>query len=156
MDQKTYNTLQKETNKYDALPLAQDMKQITSGYVGTSKPMTTLVSPESSKQIGGDHYTKCFIQPWDYVIANNLDYFQGSIIKYVTRWRDKNGVEDLQKAMHFLTKYIEHETQNAKMAGLASWCAGSNCGVLQGKAETKVCREAPTIGTGCRDPSTED
>lgn len=58
-------------------------------------------------QIGGKHYKKCAIQPWDYVIANDLDYFQGSIIKYVTRWRDKGGVEDLRKASHFLEKYIE-------------------------------------------------
>ena len=63
----------------------------------------------SHSQVGGSHYTKCQIQPWDYVIANNLDYFQGSIIKYVTRWRDKNGVEDLQKAKHFLEKYIEFQ-----------------------------------------------
>lgn len=58
-------------------------------------------------QIGGRHYEKLPIQPWDYVIANDLDYFQGSIIKYVTRWRDKGGVEDLRKAIHFLEKYIE-------------------------------------------------
>lgn len=58
-------------------------------------------------QIGGKHYKKCAIQPWDYVLANDLDYFQGSIIKYDTRWRDKGGVEDLRKASHFLEKYIE-------------------------------------------------
>jgi len=61
----------------------------------------------SASQIGGKHYTKLAIQPWDYVIANDLDYFQGSIIKYVTRWRDKGGIDDLKKAIHFLEKYIE-------------------------------------------------
>jgi hypothetical protein len=64
-------------------------------------------SEQSAIQIGGKHYKKCAIQPWDYVIANDLDYFQGSIIKYVTRWKDKGGVEDLRKAKHFLDKYIE-------------------------------------------------
>lgn len=60
-------------------------------------------------QIGGKHYKKCLIQPWNYVHANGLDYFQGSIIKYITRWKDKGGVEDLRKAKHFLEKYIELE-----------------------------------------------
>jgi hypothetical protein len=41
----------------------------------------------------------------------NLDYFQGNITKYVFRWRDKNGVEDLIKARHYLDKYIEIQQQ---------------------------------------------
>lgn len=75
----------------------------------TNKQTIMPASPVNEEQVGGAHYTKCTIQPWDYVIANDLDYFQGSIIKYVTRWRDKGGVQDLRKAMHFLEKYIEHE-----------------------------------------------
>ena len=58
-------------------------------------------------QIGGTHYSKLAIQPWDYVAANDLGYFEGSVVKYVTRWRDKGGVEDLKKARHFLDKLIE-------------------------------------------------
>jgi hypothetical protein len=58
-------------------------------------------------QVAGDHYKKLGIQVWDYIIGNDLDYFQGSIIKYVTRWKDKGGIEDLKKAQHFLSKYIE-------------------------------------------------
>jgi hypothetical protein len=61
----------------------------------------------ATKQIGGIHYKKCKIEPWDYAVANELDFFQGSIVKYVTRWRDKSGVEDLKKALHFLEKYID-------------------------------------------------
>lgn len=58
-------------------------------------------------QYGGQHYKKLAIQPWDYVAANNLGYFEGSIVKYVSRWRDKGGIEDLKKARHFLDKLIE-------------------------------------------------
>lgn len=66
-----------------------------------------MTNTESNKkQIGGTHY-QTTIQPWDYTVANNLDYFQGTIIKYVTRCWSKNGVEDLEKATHFLEKYIE-------------------------------------------------
>jgi hypothetical protein len=57
--------------------------------------------------VGGTHYSKHKIQPWDYVAANDLGYFEGSIVKYITRWRDKGGVEDLKKARHFLDKLIE-------------------------------------------------
>ena len=53
-------------------------------------------------QVGGTHYSKLAIQPVEYIVANNLDYLQGSVIKYVTRFKDKNGLEDLQKAEHFL------------------------------------------------------
>ena len=58
-------------------------------------------------QISGDHYKGCGIQPVEYIWENNLDYFQGNVIKYVTRWRDKNGIDDLRKAMHYLQLYIE-------------------------------------------------
>ena len=65
----------------------------------------------NNQQVGGSHYSSRSIQPWDYIAANKLDFFQGSIIKYVTRCWDKNGLEDLKKARHFLDKYIEiHET----------------------------------------------
>lgn len=58
-------------------------------------------------QYGGNHYKGTQIQHWDFAAANGLDYFQGCITKYVTRWRLKNGLEDLKKAQHFLQKYIE-------------------------------------------------
>jgi len=62
----------------------------------------------NDKQVAGTHY-KSKIQHWDYVVANDLDYFQAQITKYVTRWRKKNGLTDLEKASHFLEKYIEIE-----------------------------------------------
>lgn len=63
----------------------------------------------NKRQVDGGHY-RSQIQHWDYVIANDLDYFQGQITKYVTRWKNKNGLVDLQKAQHFLEKYIEVQT----------------------------------------------
>jgi hypothetical protein len=64
----------------------------------------------NERQVGGQHY-KSEIQHWDYVVANNLDYFQGQITKYVTRWKEKGGLQDLEKAKHFLDKYIEVEKE---------------------------------------------
>jgi hypothetical protein len=66
----------------------------------------------NDKQMGGSHYLKA-IQPWDYIAANGLDFFEGNIVKYVTRWRQKGGVEDLRKARHYLDKLIELETHDA-------------------------------------------
>jgi len=60
-------------------------------------------------QIGGTHY-KSPIQHWDFVASNNLDYFQGQITKYVARWKNKGGMQDLLKARHFLDKYIALQT----------------------------------------------
>ena len=58
-------------------------------------------------QVGGDHYSKLVIQPVEYIVANNLDYLQGSVIKYVTRYKEKNGIEDLHKAEWYLAKLIK-------------------------------------------------
>lgn len=53
-------------------------------------------------QEGGAHYTSMKIQPIEYIMANNIPFVEGCIIKYVSRWRNKGGVEDLKKARHFL------------------------------------------------------
>jgi hypothetical protein len=59
-------------------------------------------------QVSGEHY-KTPIQPWDYIAANKLNYFEGNIVKYVSRWRTKGGIDDLRKARHYLDKLIEME-----------------------------------------------
>lgn len=61
-------------------------------------------------QVGGDHYKSKAIQPWDYIASNNIGYLEGCIIKYISRHREKGGLEDLKKAEHFLAKLIEVET----------------------------------------------
>jgi hypothetical protein len=61
-------------------------------------------------QHGGAHYKAMPIQPWDYIVANELGYLEGNVVKYITRWRDKGGLEDLKKAEHYLQKLIEVET----------------------------------------------
>jgi hypothetical protein len=61
----------------------------------------------NNEQVGGSHYKSKGIQPWDYIAANELGYFEGNVVKYVSRWRDKGGVDDLRKAAHYLQKLIE-------------------------------------------------
>ena len=62
----------------------------------------------NDKQVSGTHYLRA-IQPWDFIAANGIGFFEGNVIKYVTRWRDKAGVDDLKKARHYLDKLIELE-----------------------------------------------
>ena len=64
------------------------------------------------EQIGGSHYKDCQIQPVEYIVRNGLDFLEGNIIKYVTRWKDKNGIEDLKKAKQYLDKLIELNEDN--------------------------------------------
>jgi len=64
----------------------------------------------NNKQHGGNHYKKYGdLQPWDVVIAWKLGYLEGTALKYIARWKDKNGVEDILKAIHFLEKLVEVE-----------------------------------------------
>jgi hypothetical protein len=62
-------------------------------------------------QVAGNHYKKYSIQPVEYLHSNNIPFIEGSIIKYVTRWRDKNGLQDLEKARHFIDLLIELESR---------------------------------------------
>ena len=59
------------------------------------------------EQIGGEHYRNKAIQPIEYILANDLGFCEGNIIKYVSRFKDKNGLEDLKKAKHYLEFLIE-------------------------------------------------
>ena len=61
----------------------------------------------NEQQVGGDHYKRQAIQPWDIIVANGLDFFEGNALKYLLRWRHKGGVEDLRKARHYIDKLIE-------------------------------------------------
>lgn len=61
----------------------------------------------NERQIAGDHYKRLKIQTWDYIIANDLGFLEGNVIKYVSRWRNKGGIQDLLKARHYLDKLIE-------------------------------------------------
>ena len=58
-------------------------------------------------QHGGTHYKKAKFQHWDLINKNRIGYLEGCSSKYVSRWKDKNGAEDLWKASHYIDKLIE-------------------------------------------------
>ena len=76
--------------------------------------MKTMMTHPNEHQIGGSHYTSKEVQPWDAMEAwmsaeAFAGYLQGNCIKYLSRYRDKNGIEDLKKAQHYLEKLCQHE-----------------------------------------------
>jgi len=69
-----------------------------------------------NKQIGGDHYNLS-IQPIDFIMHNGFGYCEGNVIKYISRHQDKNGAEDIKKAIHyceFILKHVYGEENDTK------------------------------------------
>lgn len=64
---------------------------------------------EERKEVGGTHYEQMKIEPVDYIMANNMNFLEGNVIKYVTRHRLKNGKQDLEKAIDCLKLLIKYE-----------------------------------------------
>lgn len=62
---------------------------------------------DNNNQVGGDHYKKCQIEPVEYIHANGLDFNEGSIVKYISRHRRKNGAEDIKKIKDFCDIILE-------------------------------------------------
>jgi hypothetical protein len=71
-----------------------------------SDGMTEMAREE---QVGGNHYRKHKIQPIQYIVANKIGFLAGNVVKYVTRYKDKGGAEDIRKAMHYLELILEFE-----------------------------------------------
>jgi hypothetical protein len=59
------------------------------------------------KQVGGNHYKKYKIQPVEFIIKNNIGFVEGNIIKYILRFKEKGGVQDLEKAKHYIELLID-------------------------------------------------
>ena len=61
------------------------------------------------KQIGGDHYKRMAIQPSDYIVKNKLGWYEGNIVKYITRHSIKGGRQDIEKVIHYAELLLEEE-----------------------------------------------
>ncbi len=65
-------------------------------------------------QVGGSHYKDMPIQPIEYIHRNGLGFIAGNVVKYITRYEKKNGLEDLNKARHYIDLLIELEQNKTK------------------------------------------
>lgn len=86
-----------------------DKPRIQHPYMVPQAAVTGQQVGPMERQEGGSHYKGLKIQPIEYIHANGIPFAEGSVIKYVTRWRDKGGLKDLEKARHFIDMLIELE-----------------------------------------------
>jgi len=71
-------------------------------------------SRANDTQVAGDHYKQFKHETWDVILDWGLGYLDGNAVKYLSRWRHKNGIEDLKKARHYIDKLIETETERTR------------------------------------------
>lgn len=71
--------------------------------------MEAQIDNPLEKQVGGNHYKGFVIQPVEFIYKNNIPFIEGNILKYILRYKQKNGIEDLKKARHYLDMLIELE-----------------------------------------------
>jgi hypothetical protein len=62
----------------------------------------------SKRQVGGNHYKDCVIQPTEYIVKNKLDFLEGNVVKYITRHKTKGQEEDIRKVIHYAELILEY------------------------------------------------
>ena len=68
------------------------------------------------KQVGGNHYASMAIQPVEFIVANNLTFLEGNVVKYISRHHAKNGADDVRKALHYcelILRMVYHDTNDS-------------------------------------------
>ena len=109
------NFLAAPTLQSDPLPetYEQLLKQTSDEFNAPEINIESNTESPLLSQVGGSHYKDMAIQPITYILANNLGFSEGSIIKYISRYKAKDGLKDLKKARHFIDILIEHEESAA-------------------------------------------
>ena len=91
----------------------------------------------NDRQVGGGHY-KGEYQHWDYVIEADIPYMLACPLKYIKRWRSKNGLEDLKKAQHFLEKSIESDVHHIMCYESDLWLLEKYLEMVDGALEKEI------------------
>jgi len=82
---------------------------VTDGTLSKDDYIKAIGTDPLSVQVGGGHYKSMAIQPVEYITKNNLPYCEANVIKYISRWREKGGKKDLEKAKHYIDMLIQLE-----------------------------------------------
>lgn len=77
-------------------------------FAGLNKAYESTGKSVKDQQVAGSHYQRA-IQPWEIISVWELDFWEGNVLKYLLRWKHKDGVQDLKKAKHYLEYLIERE-----------------------------------------------
>lgn len=115
--EETHPKLQKVVEKVEKMALGKtfpgectgDPEEDPSRSITGVEPSTPKSAPREDRIFRPNHYAKHELEPITSLIVNRVPFAEGNVIKYVMRWRDKNGVEDLRKAMRYLEMLIEFE-----------------------------------------------
>lgn len=73
----------------------------------SARHVVDMIMNDDDHEIGGNHYSKMVIEPWDYIYANKLGFDEGSVVKYISRHKDKNGAEDVKKVISFCNHILK-------------------------------------------------
>ncbi len=92
-------------------PKTSTLKDLFTDVFSEPSMPATFRSSALDVQVGGSHYKDMRIQPVEFIHANGLGFLEGNVIKYVSRWRNKNGIADLEKAKHYIELLIELATK---------------------------------------------
>ncbi len=91
-------------------PVTAEAEEAFSDLSKAQKDYIAAIGPDPlSVQVGGGHYKSMAIQPVEYITKNNLPYCEANVVKYISRWRDKGGKKDLEKAKHYIDLLIQLE-----------------------------------------------
>jgi len=106
----TENNMNSTVNEEDILKRAYArQKAIEEGRARKAELERVEKTIALDTQVGGNHYQSMKIQPIEYTMANKMNPLQHTVIKYVSRYQAKNGIEDLKKAIHSLELLIQFE-----------------------------------------------
>jgi hypothetical protein len=95
----------------DVCPVVRNIRLATGNIPTLTEEVTPIMQP-SLRQVGGDHYKKLAVQPWDVVdtwpIEQQIGYYRGGALKYVMRMGSKDeSIQEVNKGLHYLEKLIE-------------------------------------------------
>ena len=99
-------------SKYQVEP--SSIEKLEEGFATAVTPKNEEQPDPLTKQVGGDHYKGCAIQPVEFITANNLGFMEGSAIKYICRHEKKNGRQDIEKAIHYLELILKLKYKEVK------------------------------------------
>lgn len=77
------------------------------------KAVQAVADDPFKQQVGGDHYKTMKIQPIEYILANDLGFCEANIVKYISRYKQKNGVQDVKKVIHYAEMLLAHLEEQA-------------------------------------------
>lgn len=95
----------------------------------------------NQRQVGGDHYKNGALEHWDLIERHGIGYLEGCATKYIARWRKKNGLQDLEKADHYVQKLLELYDEGVRLPRgvvphqtIADFCRVNGCDAVEAGA----------------------